>query len=94
MNLNIDLLIPIISQVLNKDLSSDWKSVQEAKEAILSSVDEQGAEFVSQNWRYYVSYMGTDEGKKIIALFLESGARALIPKPPVEPETEHKSIET
>lgn len=88
--MDIKNLLPVISQLMGRDLSAELAMFDRTKAAIGAALNQEGQIFVSQAWQGIPAFLETAEGKKAIAAFMDAWVakiradyEASIPKQPV-----------
>lgn len=77
--MNINTLLPIISNAVGRDLSIELNMFYRIRAAIGASLTPEGQEYFINNWRSVVSFMETPEGKKATATFLDTWVQSSAP---------------
>lgn len=78
--MNIDVLLPVISKMIGRDLSKELNLFYRARAAVGASMDHATQVFFINNYPQIVDFMETEEGKKAIAAFIDSWVLSMIPK--------------
>lgn len=82
-----EALLPILSNLVGRDLSKEANLFLRARDAIGQSLNKEGQEFFTENYPDIVRFMETPEGQKSIGQFMESWVASMVPKSIVrEPE--------
>ena len=92
--MNFELYLPIISQLLGRDVTPDFQALMRARNAIGSTLNEQGQIYLTKNWKSLVDFMETPEGKDAIKMFLELWAESLTPKIITSPDAPQEQQQT
>lgn len=86
--MNIQMLLPVISKALGRDISVEVNLFYRTRAAIGASLNQQGQQFFAENWQHIPAFMETPAGRKASAQFINAWAASLIPQtlaaPPVE----------
>lgn len=87
--MNLQLLIPIASKAIGRDIGPDVNLFFRARAAVGTSLNPQGQQFFVENWRKLPDFMESPEGQAALATFMNSWAATLVPKPlAAEPKVE------
>lgn len=78
--LSLDVVIPVVSRVVGRDISPDVEAFFRARSAIGSALNEEGQKLFQDNWRSIPEFMESAEGKAAIVAFLSEWAKTLAPK--------------
>lgn len=78
--MNLQVLVPVISKALGKDISGEVNLFFRARAAIGASLNPTGQEFFMKNWHSIPAFMETAAGRKATADFMNAWAASLFPK--------------
>lgn len=78
--MSIQVLVPIISKAIGRDIGPDVDLFYRSRAAVGSALNQQGQQFFVQNWRGIADFMYTPAGKAAVAQFMNSWAASLLPK--------------
>lgn len=81
--MNIQPLLPVLSQLAGRDVAPDVQLFYSSRAAIGKALNPQGQAFFIQNWRGIAIFLESPEGQKAIEVFMTAWAEALTP--PAEP---------
>ena len=91
--LSLDVVIPVVSRVVGRDISPDVEAFFRARAAIGSALNEEGQKLFQDNWRSIPEFMESAEGKAAIVAFLSEWAKTLAPKIEGDPEPGPERVE-
>lgn len=91
--MNVDLLLPVISKAVGRDLSPYLNLFYRARAAIGTSLNPTGQKFFIENWPAVVDFMETPAGQKALTQFFNAWGESLKPpsltsEPPMEVKPE------
>lgn len=72
--MNINQLLPLMTQVLGRDYTPEVNSFFSAREAVGKALNPAGQQFVINNWRIMAEFMHTPAGQAAIVAFIEAWA--------------------
>lgn len=75
--MNLELLIPVFSSILGRDLSKEYDLFKRSGVALNNSMNDNGRAFFRQNWPTTVDFMESPEGQDALKMFLELWAEWL-----------------
>lgn len=75
--MNLELLIPVFSSILGRDLSREYDLFKRSGVALNNSMNDNGRAFFRQNWPSIVDFMESPEGQDALKMFLELWAEWL-----------------
>lgn len=78
--MSLDLLIPILSSMLGRDLSREYALFKRSGLALGRTMNDDGKAFFGKNWPSIVDFMETPEGQDALKMFLELWAEWLAKK--------------
>lgn len=70
--MNLNILIPVISKIVGKDISEEVELFYRTRSAIGNSLSEESKIFFIQNWKSIADFMETEDGQKATADFVDS----------------------
>lgn len=90
--MNLQQLLPIASQFLGRDLTTELNTYQRSKAAIAGALNHEGQAFLQQYWPGIPDFLETQEGRKAVTDFLDAWVvhlhdriQASLPKASVAP---------
>lgn len=78
--MSIDLLVPVISKMVGRDLTKELNLFYRARAAIGQSLNNEGQILFINNYPQIVDFMESEEGQKALTKFFESWILSLVPK--------------
>lgn len=69
--MNFELFLPVISQLLGRDVTPYYQALLRARNAIGSALNEQGQIYLTRHWMSVVDFMETPDGREGIKMYLE-----------------------
>ena len=91
--MSLDILLPVMSRVVGRDLVEDYRLFTRASGAVDKSLSPHGREFFKQNWKTIIDFMETEDGRAAIVMFLELWAEHLTPKSIANTEVKENDTE-
>lgn len=83
--MNLETLIPLLSQVMGRDLSPELALFNRTKAAVGSCLNRQGQEFLTLNYKTIPDFMETVEGREATTAFLNAWVKSLLPATITQP---------
>ena len=86
--MNLQSLLPIVSQIFGRDVSTEAHMLHRGYEATGRALNPEGQKFVKGHWRGLADFMETNEGRAAIIGFVNAWIIATYPQlaPPPQPE--------
>lgn len=75
--MNLDILIPVLSSVIGRDLTVEYDLFKRSGVALNNSMNDNGRAFFRQNWPTAIDFMESPEGQDALKMFLELWAEWL-----------------
>lgn len=69
--MSIEIYLPVISQLMGRDITPDYQMLIRARNAVGSTLNEQGQIYLTKNWRSFVEFMETTEGQDSIKMMID-----------------------
>lgn len=81
--MNPNLVIPIISKIIGKDISQEIDLFYRGRAAIGKTLSDPDKEFFIRNWPTIITYMESLEGSLALSAFLDKWKNSLVSPPEI-----------